>query len=246
MTKAYKQASSFLSKLADNQKQAMETKSEPANALRSMFGIQTLDPKESSEIEEILLENATASETQPAQFRQDIEELKAITAEIRSIQKQSALLLGERVYKAREILKKYRNGSTTFTQWVTSTFSSRRTAYNCLSYYELYCALPGEKLKSQLQKMSHKAVYILASRTGSWEKKIHIVEKFFHLQQEEIIPLIRKTFPLEKITKRPQRAPRIDQPVLALTAILKKKGSLNASERKQLVALRALINIILK
>ena len=50
--------------------------------------------------------------------------------------------------------------------------------------------------------MSHKAVYILASRTGSWEKKIDIVEKFFSPQEEEIIPIIQKAFPLTKTAKK--------------------------------------------
>ncbi len=243
MSKTYQKASSFLSKLSkeNTTSQIIETKTEPANALRSMFGIQTLDFKESEEIEEILIENATAGETQPAQFKQDIAQLKALTAEIRSIQKQSALLLGERVFKAREILKKYRNGTTTFTQWISTTFSSRRTAYNCLSYYELYCALPEEKLKTKLQAMSHKAVYILATRTGSWEKKITIVDKFSHLKQDEIIPIIRKTFPMLATEKRLPQAPRILETVAALVTMLKKKNTLNPVEKKQLFALRSLI-----
>lgn len=244
MSKTYKQASSFLSRLTDSdkKKENIEPKSTPANALRSMFGMQTLDIQETSEIEEILLDNATAAETHPAQFRRDVEQLKTLTAEIRSIQKQSALLIGERVFTAREILKKYQNGATTFTQWLCSTFSSRRTAYNCLAYYELYCALPGEKLKNRLQAMSHKAVYILASRAGPWEKKIDIVERFAHLKQAEIIPIIHKAFPLEKGGKRAPARPPIAETAASLCAMLKKKTALSALERRQLSALKTCLN----
>lgn len=248
MSKTYQQASSFLARLSDTdkKKQAVEPKPEPNNALRSMFGMHALDVHEAVEIEEILLENATSSETQPAQFKRDIEHLKTLTAEIRSIQKQSALLIGERVFTAREILKKYRNGATTFTEWLSATFSSRRTAYNCLGYYELYCALPGEKLKKQLQAMSHKAVYILASRTGSWEKKIDIVERFSHLKQEEIIPIIQKAFPLEKGGRRPPSRLPIAETAASLCAMLEKKSSLTSSERKYLLELRSVLKRVLQ
>lgn len=244
MTKAYKQTSSFLTKLADanREKRAIAPKAEPANALRSVFGMNTHDQQQGDDIEELLLEHAAPAETQPAQFRHDIEQLKTITAEIRSIQKQSALLIGERIGKAREILKKYRHGATTFTQWLSNTFSSRRTAYNCLAYYELYCALPGEKLKKQMQTMSHKAVYILASRTGSWEKKIDIVEKFSHLKQEEILPIIRKAFPLAKMEKRAPQVRLITETTSSLCAMLKRKVSLTHLERRQLLQLRTLID----
>lgn len=248
MSKTYQQASSFLSRLTEDgkQKQNVSPKTEPNNALRSMLGMHTIDIHEADEIEDILLENATSSETQAVQFKRDVEQLKTLTSEIRSIQKQSALLIGERVHMAREILKKYRNGSTTFTEWLTSTFSSRRTAYNCLAYYELYCALPGEKLKNQLQAMSHKAVYILASRTGSWEKKIDIVERFSHLKQQEILPIIQKAFPLEKAMKRSASRTPLAQTTASLCSMLSKKPVLNASERRHLSELRSLLNKALR
>ena len=75
---------------------------------------------------------------------------------------------GERIKKAQEILKSYRDGA--FTAWLLAAYGNRQTPYNFLQYYELYTALsPG--LHSQLEAMPRHAVYVLASRSGELTQK---------------------------------------------------------------------------
>ena len=210
------------------------------SAFRSVFAIQELDQTESLEIQEIL---EVSGDRAPEDVQRDFTLLKNITAEIKSIQKQSILLIGERIFQARNILKLYGDGSTTFTKWVDVAFSSRRTAYNSIAYFEFYQVLPNDLLRQRLKLMSHKAVYMLASRGGDLKEKIHIIEECYHLKQDEIIPIIQKTFPVQESEKRRQSALEADLQELerALGRVLERREHLNEKHRQRISTIQTMI-----
>lgn len=246
MPKENKQASSFLAKfkrqIEDSPKGVSNKVPEPPNAFRSVFAIQNLDLLQEGELEDLL--KTTASEQKkPLDIKRDFDVLKNITAEIRSIQKQSAMLLGERIVKARELLKSYGDGTSTFTKWLNATFSSRRTAYNCIAYYEFYMALPNDLLRERLKLMSHKAVYMLASRTGDIQNKFQIVEECYDLKQDEIIPIIQRRLPLPDSEKRDENGFEKDLKELekVLGRLLKYRQELQVRHKKRLYELTKLL-----
>lgn len=90
------------------------------------------------------------------------------------------------------MLKPYRDG--TFTLWLESTFGSRRSGYNMLTYYKLFRALPDEDLKSKYKIMPQRAAYSLANRKGDIQGKIDIIDKYFDLKSNELISIVQKEF----------------------------------------------------
>ncbi|MBI3258671.1 MAG: CT583 family protein [Ignavibacteriae bacterium] len=126
------------------------------------------------------------------QEQKDLTKLKGITAEIKSITKQGAILIGQRVLEAKELLKPYRDG--TFTLWLETTFGGRKSGYNALAYYELYIALPDVELKEKFKKISQRAAYLLASRRVDIGRKINIISKYFNLKTNELISVVQKEF----------------------------------------------------
>jgi len=248
MSRENKEASSFLAKfkkqIEEPQKSANHALAtlEPPNAFRSVFAIQELDHAESEELK-LLLESTAPDDKDAPTLQRDLDLLKSLTAEIKSIQKQSVLLLGERIVKAKEILKRYGDGSTTFTKWLDGTFSSRRTAYNCLAYYEFYEALPNDRLRQRLKLMSHKAVYMLASRQGSVDLKLKIVEDFYDLKQEELIPIIQENFPVFESEKKSESALEGDLKDLErlLARLVKRKPSFKSKHQQRLKNIHGLL-----
>ncbi|MFI5333907.1 MAG: CT583 family protein [Chlamydiales bacterium] len=139
--------------------------------------------------------------TDRANLKEDLQQLSALTTEVKAINNQAAILHGERIKKAQEILKKYKDGA--FTSWLMTTYGNRQTPYNFLQYYELYTALP-QMLHSKLEEMPRQAVYTLASRNGSSQEKQLIVQNYKGEPKQELLALIREAFPLAKQDKRAQ------------------------------------------
>jgi hypothetical protein len=196
MSNAKSIASGFFNKNAASQ--TITVQPSPPNALRSIFDIQKLDESEERQLEKLLVDEfkpgGIVSEEQVAQ---DLETLKHITAEVKGISKQGVLLIGERIHKAREILKNYGDGKGSLKKWLEITFSnSRRTAYNALAYFDFHQSLPDEKARFLLKKMPQKAAYVLASREGGIEIKTEIVRDYHQQKAEEIIPVIQERLPL--------------------------------------------------
>ena len=102
---------------------------------------------------------------------------------------------GERIKKAQEILKKYRDGA--FSAWLVATYGNRQTPYNFLQYYEFYLQLP-RTLHSKLDEMPRQAVYTLASRDVPFEQKEAVLKNYRGETKNEVLTLIRKTFPLDE------------------------------------------------
>ncbi len=167
-----------------------------ANPFNSIFEIQPLDDKTLHAIDRLMFEIVRPENANEEQVRDDLAQLKTITLEVKAIEKQGVLLIGERLFKARAILVKYGRGIESFTAWLNITFKHRSTAYNVLSYYELYKTLPNPELQKKLKEMPHKAAYVLASRKGEIGQKVEIVEKCHEMRADDIIAIIQDKFPV--------------------------------------------------
>lgn len=130
---------------------------------------------------------------------EDLQMLFGITSEVKAINNQAAILHGERIKQAQDILKKYRDGA--FSAWLMTTYGNRQTPYNFLQYYELYQQLP-QALHAKLDEMPRQAVYTLASRSAPLEKKEDLIKSYRGEAKTELLALIRKLFPLEESDKR--------------------------------------------
>lgn len=130
---------------------------------------------------------------------QDLQALIALTSEVRAINNQAAILHGERIKRAQEILKSYQEGA--FTAWLLETYGNRQTPYNFLQYYEFYSQMP-KTLHPQIEAMPRQAVYTLASRDGALSKKEEIVRNYNGESKQQLITLIRSFFPLDEKDRR--------------------------------------------
>ncbi|MCF7852234.1 MAG: pGP6-D family virulence protein [Simkaniaceae bacterium] len=161
-----------------------------------------ISPIESRELELLLFESFKPGQLSEEDVGRDFVEIRNLTVEIRSIHKQQVVLVGERVYRAREILRKYGDGTTTFTQWLDRVFTSRRTAYNILRYYEFYQQLPSLSLRQGLKSMPLKVAYCLSSRQAPLGKKVEIIESYSGEKPEDAILLIKEKLPTAEKDKR--------------------------------------------
>lgn len=166
------------------------------SSFSGVFRVAELNEKEKEDIEKILLQFRT---TDVQNYDEDFQTLKTITSEVKAITNQAVILHGERIKRAQEILKNYQEGA--FTAWLFSTYGNRQTPYNFLKYYEFHTILP-QTLHPKLDQMPRQAVYSLASRSGSIEKKEEIVKNYEGQAKEELLRLIRLEFPLPEEDKR--------------------------------------------
>jgi len=194
--------STLISERMNNEKpltKMAEMARESAQGKRSSFsGIFTtieLNESEKDSIEAILLKHATGKEN----ILQDTQMLTSITSEVKAINNQAALLHGERIKKAQNILKKYQEGA--FTAWLMTAYGNRQTPYNFLMYYDFFERMP-KILRPQIELMPRQAIYTLASREGKLEKKEEIVKNYHGQTKTELLTLIRETFPLDDEDKR--------------------------------------------
>lgn len=161
-----------------------------------LFQLSELTAAEKQILETILRTNLLDGET----FRkQDLESLIFITAEVKAISNQAALLHGERIKRAQKLLKNYRDGA--FTSWLISCYGNRQTPYNLLQYYEFYELLP-KMLQSKIESMPRQAIYTLASRKGAIETKQKLIENYQGETKEKLLLKIRELFPLESSDRR--------------------------------------------
>jgi len=167
------------------------------SSFAGVFRLTALSSIEKEKLATLLKEHRNDSQDIDA----DLEALSLLTSEVKAINNQAAILHGERIKKAQEILKQYRDGA--FSAWLIATYGNRQTPYNFLQYYELYQTLP-HMLHPQLDLMPRQAVYTLASRSGSFEKKEEIIKNYKGEPKRELLLLIRKTFPLAKHDARKQ------------------------------------------
>jgi len=177
---------------------AQQSASGGLSSFTGVFSINELSPKEKLAIEEILKTYADGDED----IEEDLNALLNITSEVKAINNQAALLHGERIKKAHRIFTRYRDGA--FTSWLIATYGNRQTPYNLMQYYEFYESLP-KPLRPQLESMPRQAVYTLASRNGSQDKKVEIVKSYAGQSKNDMLLLIRQKFPLEQDDRRQQK-----------------------------------------
>jgi hypothetical protein len=167
------------------------------SSFSGVFRVSPLNDNEKQSLQQIL--DQYRNEEQ--EITSDLSELAAITAEVKAINNQAIILHGERIKKAQSILKHYRDGA--FSAWLNATYGNRQTPYNFLQYYELHTSLP-QALTAKLDEMPRQAVYSLASREGELERKFDIIKNYQGQPKQELLNLIRETFPLSESDKRAQ------------------------------------------
>jgi hypothetical protein len=200
------------------------------SSFSGIFRVAELNEKEKADIETILHTFKLSSEDD---IESDLKALMAITSEVKAITNQAVILHGERIKRAQEILKGYRDGA--FTAWMFATYGNRQTPYNFLQYYEFYTLLP-QALHPKLDQMPRQAVYSLASRNGSLEKKESIVENYTGQAKDELLKLIRLEFPLPEDDKRsPQLAHHAVQMLKRAREILKNRNCTPREDEKQAI-----------
>lgn len=169
---------------------------------------------------------------QDEELERDFEALKTITCEVKAITNQAALLHGERIKRAQRILKEYRDGA--FTAWLINTYGNRQTPYNFLQYFEFHNEMP-KNLHSQIESMPRQAVYTLASRQGDLSTKKEIIKKALGKTKDELLSLIRGTFPLpEKDQRRKKLGNEVITTLKRLHRLLEKQGSVMTEKQKQI------------
>lgn len=212
------------------------------SSFAGVFRIAALDEKEKSDLEN-LLKNYRLNEAYDVDI--DFKALSAITSEVKAITNQAVILHGERIKKAQEILKKYRDGA--FTAWLFTTYGNRQTPYNFLQYYEFYTAMP-QMLHIKLDQMPRQVIYSLASRKGTLEKKEEIVRNYNGQAKQELLQLIRLEFPLDEEDKR---HPNFAAHTIAFLKRAREnmKNSLcvpSAEEKSQIAQLLAQLHVLLE
>jgi len=230
LTQRLKQATEKLSKMTSL---AELSSNGNLSSFSGVFRISQLTSKEQEAIQNILHEYANEEQD----IKQDLQLLISLTSEVKAINNQAAILHGERIKKAQEILIGYRDGA--FSAWLVATYGNRQTPYNFLQYYELYQALP-QLLHPKLDEMPRQVVYALASRKGELEKKQEIIKNYNGEPKQELLTLIRKAFPLDAKDKRAQNMAHIVINSLARLHLLLQKEKFQPTP-KQKVTLKQLI-----
>ena len=172
-----------------------------SNSFTSVFDHRPLELDEQECIKQLLATGAAKKAKKDINDK-DADDLINITAEIQSISRQGVVLIGERVAKARALLKSYREG--TFSRWLELAFGNKKTGYNILSYYDLYKALPDPSVQKKLHKMPKSAAYILASRQVDLEKKVSVINECCDLKYKDIVRHIKYEFTI--LDKRTEKA----------------------------------------
>jgi hypothetical protein len=177
------------------------------SSFSGIFRVAELTAEETSRIASIL---QTFNPDDTMETSEDLRTLCVLTSEVKAITNQAVMLHGERIQKAQNLLKKYREGA--FTAWLFATYGNRQTPYNFLQYYEFYSAA-APKLQAKIDQMPRQAIYTLASREGDPGTKRLLVENYQGESKQELLSLIRNTFPLKEIDRR---APKYGRQALFL------------------------------
>lgn len=215
------------------------------NSFNSVFDTKPLDPLEAMRIEQLLAEGVQPGSQAKTQLYTDAVNLKQITAEIRAIGKQGIVLMGERVHRARELLKPYKDG--TFTRWLEAAFGTRKTGYNVLSYYELYKALPNDNVRERFKKLQQRTAYILASREGELAIKTEIISEYHNRKHNELIVLIQERLPIavnDRRVRKPSARSLLAHLRVAAENLRDSHALLNAEDKRELARVKKIITAL--
>lgn len=192
LSSRFRKATETLAKITDL---AEMTSQGNLSSFSGVFRVAALTKKE----EEILHNLLSNYSTEKQNISSDFKHLSAITSEVKAINNQAAMLHGERIKRAQEILKTYREGA--FTSWLLTTYGNRQTPYNFLQYFELYTSIP-KGLQAKVEEMPRQAVYTLATRNCPQEEKEEVIKSYNGETKKQLLSLIRQKFPLKIKDKR--------------------------------------------
>lgn len=233
LSSRFKSASEKLSKMTELATIASD------GGLSSFAGIFRVAPLSSEEKEKIYA-LLSSFQNEGQEIAGDAALLADITSEVKAINNQAAILHGERIKKAQELLKKYRDGA--FSAWLVAAYGNRQTPYNFLQYFELHRQL-SKPLLQKLDAMPRQAVYTLASRGIALSEKEEIIKNYKGESKAELLDRIRKTFPLPSTDKRAEDPP--EQAIFFLKRALRlfQERSLKPTSRQK-AALQSLLSEI--
>lgn len=217
-------------------KLAQKSTSGELSGFSGVFKVAPLTNQEQSTIETILKEY----QTEEGNLETDLKQLKAITSEVKAINNQAIILHGERIKQAQSLLKPYKDGA--FTAWLIATYGNRQTPYNFLQYFEFY-SVASKELQEKIDLMPKQAIYTLASREGSFEKKEQLVRDYKGEPKQLLLEKIREIFPLKEQDKRSGNKVNALLKVLSRAKTLVNAKSLKLTEKDK-VAIKALIEDI--
>ncbi|MEF9497540.1 MULTISPECIES: CT583 family protein [Chlamydia] len=189
MSKLIKEASAFFQK---NQESTVKEFHKKEFAM-DVFSV-SLSENENEQIENLIVSKHSNFDDED-QCSRGLASIKLLTGQIKSIQKQHVLLIGEKIYKVREILKSMNSPDTTFSAWINLVFHTKSSAYNALGYYELFINLPDKNTKSLFQSIPYKTAYLLASRKGSLKDKVKVLGKISGMSNTSAIDVLNKFLP---------------------------------------------------
>ena len=192
LSSRFKKATEKLSKMTNL---AEMSTSGNLSSFSGVFRVTPLSENEEEHLRNILSEYCRGDHD----ISSDLKFLSAITSEVKAINNQAAILHGERIKRAQEILKQYRDGA--FSSWLISAYGNRQTPYNFLQYFEFYTSMP-KMLQEKVDTMPRQAVYTLATRNCPRQQKEEIVKNYRGESKKELLTLIRQRFPLEQKDKR--------------------------------------------
>ncbi|BAE81785.1 hypothetical protein (plasmid) [Chlamydia felis Fe/C-56] len=187
MSKLIKEASAFFQKNKENTAKEFHKK----EFAMDVFSV-SLSEDEKEQIENLIVSRYDHLDSK---FSNGLASIKLLTGQIKSIQKQHVLLIGEKIYRVREILRSMNSPETTFSAWVNLVFHTKSSAYNALGYYELFISLPDKNTKSLFQSIPYKTAYLLASRKGSVKEKVRILGKIEGMSNSSAIDILNKFLP---------------------------------------------------
>lgn len=166
----------------------------PPSPFRSLFATDKLKSADVDLLESFLPQDALGRD-------HHLEELCRLTIELRSIRRQLVFLVGERLSRAKVILSQSIDKGS-FGKWIDQTGLSRKSAYNALALYQLYCQMPSEDLKNRLKELPVKITYRLACRQGELNAKIAFIEQVFNEGERDLLRRLEERFPLNSGDKR--------------------------------------------
>ncbi|MCH9614570.1 MAG: hypothetical protein SP1CHLAM54_14690 [Chlamydiia bacterium] len=194
--------SSLLNKRLKNEKNvnkmsalAERSNSGQLSSFSGVFQVGNISEKEKASLETILSKYSV----EQVDIQEDLRSLTQITAEVKAISNQAAMLHGERIQKAKELFAEYSDGA--FSAWLMETYGNRQTPYNFLLFYEFYNELP-ESLQEKVDEMPKQVIYTLSSRKASLEAKEKFVKSYKGETKAELLKTLRKSFPLATHDKR--------------------------------------------
>lgn len=194
MPKLRKEANLFFEK--NKEHIDTETIKQLSSNVKKIFSIDgiPLTDSEKNQIKYIIL-TATKQDVLDEKSTVIFEELKTITAQIKGIQKQGILLIGEKIFEARNLINQNTTLNTTFSDWISVAFKTKSSAYNALAYYEFYKNLPTNESRLVFQSIPYKAAYVLSSRRVCIEDKCKALANLKGLSNVEAISFIDRVFP---------------------------------------------------